>query len=320
LAQYSRKLTRGIRWWYKFDYNSKTFFSSAIYLTKNEARKAENAKYEKVSSQVRNPSEKPILSLLEAINERLDYVEIKKSKDYYKDNKRYYKILLEEVGDILFTEVKKSQIEDLLLKTSKKQKALGRDNYVINAMLNVYKALFNYIIDKHDLNIKNPCNKIAKFSIKKKLKYIPSDKDIKAVKAICDEGQIMLIDFVMDTACRISEAIRVTGKDILEDSVILYTKKSLNSNLVPRKLPKPDSIKNIILKPDERLFNRWSDCPRFLEDKVKELGQRNWSWHNLRHRKASIWHNKEKRPLYEVMVLLGHSNLKTTQGYLQLIP
>jgi integrase len=312
LAQYSRKLTRGIR--------CKTFFSSAIYLTKNEARKAENAKYEKVSSQVRNPSEKPILSLLEAINERLDYVEIKKSKDYYKDNKRYYKILLEEVGDILFTEVKKSQIEDLLLKTSKKQKALGRDNYVINAMLNVYKALFNYIIDKHDLNIKNPCNKIAKFSIKKKLKYIPSDKDIKAVKAICDEGQIMLIDFVMDTACRISEAIRVTGKDILEDSVILYTKKSLNSNLVPRKLPKPDSIKNIILKPDERLFNRWSDCPRFLEDKVKELGQRNWSWHNLRHRKASIWHNKEKRPLYEVMVLLGHSNLKTTQGYLQLIP
>ena len=48
-------------------------------------------------------------------------------------------------------------------------------------------------------------------------------------------------------------------------------------------------------------------------------GQRNWNWHNLRHRRASIWHNKEKRPLYEVMVLLGHSNIKTTQGYLQLI-
>lgn len=86
------------------------------------------------------------------------------------------------------------------------------------------------------------------------------------------------------------------------------------------KLPKPDCIQTIHIDTDERLFARCSDTPRFLEDKVKELGQRNWSWHNLRHRKASIWHNKEKRPLYEVMVLLGHSNLKTTQGYLQLIP
>lgn len=320
MAQYPRKLKKGTRWWYKFDYDGKTYFSCAIYLSKTEAKKAENAKYEELSNQARNPSQKPILSLLQAITERLDYVEVKKSKDYYKDNKRYYKILMDEVGDIPFCDVKKSQIEDLLLKTSKNQKAIGNDNYSVNGMLNVYKALFNYIIDKHDLNMKNPCNKIAKFSINKKLKYIPSDKDIEAVKAICDEGQKMLIDFVMETACRISEAIRLTGKNILEDSVILYTKKSANSNLVPRKLPKPDCIKNIKLDPDERLFNRWSDCPRFLEDKVKELGQRNWCWHNLRHRKASIWHNKEKRPLYEVMVLLGHSNLKTTQGYLQLIP
>ncbi len=320
MAQYPRKLNKGTRWWYKFDYNGKTYFSSAIYLSKTEAKKAENAKYEEVSNQARNPSEKPILSLLEAITERLDYIEVKKSKDYYKDNKRYYKVLLDEVGDIPLTDVNKSQIEDLLLKTSKKQKAIGNDNYAVNGMLNVYKALFNYIIDKHDLNMKNPCNKIAKFSINKKLKYIPSDKDIEAVKAICDDGQRMLIDFVMETACRISEAIRITGKDILEDSVILYTKKSANSNLVPRKLPKPDCIKTIKIEPDERLFKRWIDCPRFLEDKVRQLGQRNWGWHNLRHRKASIWHNKEKRPLYEVMVLLGHSNLKTTQGYLQLIP
>jgi len=126
-------------------------------------------------------------------------------------------------------------------------------------------------------------------------------------------------DFVMDTACRIGEALRVTGKDILENDVILYTKKSRNSNLVPIKLPKPQCIENIKLYTDERLFNRWSDCPRFLEDKVKELKQRNWSWHNLRHRKASIW-SKQRLPLYEIMVLLGHSNLKTTQGYLQLIP
>ena len=322
MAQYSRKLKKGkgLRWWYKFDHSGKTHSSQCIYLSKNEAKKAESAKYEEVVNQARNPSQQPIFSLLEAINQRLDYVQIKKSKDYYKDNKRYYKILLNEIGNISFADVKKSQVEDLLLKTSMKQKTSGKDNYVVNAMLNVYKALFNYIIEKHDLNIKNPFNGIEKFSVKKKLKYIPSDADIKAVKSICDKEQIMLIDFVMDTACRINEALRITGIDILESEVILYTKKSRNSDLVPRKLPKPKCIEDVKLMTDERLFKRWSDTPRFLEDKIKELGQRNWNWHNLRHRRASIWHNKEKRPLFEVMILLGHSNLKTTQGYLQLIP
>ena len=122
-------------------------------------------------------------------------------------------------------------------------------------MINVYKALFNYIIDKHDLNIKNPCNRIDKYPVKKKFKYIPNDEDIEAVKAVCDEGQVMLIDFVRDTGCRISEALRVTGNDILDVVVVLYTKKSRNSDLVPRKILKPECIKDITLQSDQR-FSR----------------------------------------------------------------
>jgi integrase len=319
MAQYPRKLKAGLRWFYKFNFDGIMYRSRCIYISKNEAKKAEHAKYEEVSNQARNPSQKPNLSLLEAINERLNYVQVKKSKDYYKDNKRYYAILLNKVGDISFTDVKKAHIEDLLLATSKKQQSQGLDNYTINAMINVYKALFNYIIDKHDLNIKNPCNRIDKYPVKKKLKYIPSDEDIEAVKAMCDDGQIMLIDFVRDTGCRISEALRITGNDILDTIVVLYTKKSRNSDLVPRKVPKPDCIKNVEIEANERIFNRWIDVPRFLEDRVRDLGQKNWGWHNLRHRYASKL-SKEGRPLFEIMSLLGHSNLKTTQNYLQLLP
>jgi integrase len=319
LAQYSRKLKIGLRWFYKFNFLGVTYRSKCIFLSKTEAKQAEHYKYEEVANQARNPYQKPFLSLLGAINERLDYVEVKKSKDYFKDNKRYYTILLNKLGDIPFIDVKKAQIEDLLLATSKKQQSRGLDNYTVNAMINTYKALFNYIIDKHDLNIKNPCKGIDKFSIKKKFKYIPSDSDIDAVKSLCDDGQAMLINFVKDTGCRISEALRITGKEILQACVVLYTKKSRNSDLVPRKVPKPVYIKKIIVETDERLFNRWCDVPRFLEDKVRELEQQNWNWHNLRHRFASKL-SKEGKPLFEIMSLLGHSNLKTTQNYLQLLP
>lgn len=317
MAQYPRKIKAGIRWFYKFNFQGTMYRSRCIYLSKTEAKKAEHYKFEEVSNQARNPSQKPILSLLEAINERLDYVQVKKSKDYYKDNKRHYTILLNKFGNIPFSEIKKAQIEDLLLKISKNQKERGLDNYTVNAMINTFKALFNYIIDKYDLNMKNPCIRIDKFPVKRKFKYIPKDEDIEAVKAVCDDGQVLLINFVRDTGCRISEALRVTGNDILDEVVVLYTKKSRNSDLVPRKVPKPDCIKNIEVK--ERIFDRWIDVPRFLEDRVRDLGQKKWGWHNLRHRYASKL-SKEGKPLFEIMSLLGHSNLKTTQNYLQLLP
>jgi integrase len=320
MPQYQRKVRQGIRWWYKFSYEGLTYHSKAIYLTKNEAKRAENDRYKEIEQQAQNPSHKPDLSLLDAINERLDYVEIKKSKHYYKDNKRYYTKLVDHFGDVSIRDISKRSIQDFLLETSKNLQNDKKDNYSVNAMLNVYKALFNYVIDNHELEMRNPCSKIEPFPVDKKLKYIPTDKDIEAIKNICDEEQELLINFVMETGARINEPLRITGKDITNEFVILYTRKSKNSNLVPRKLPLPECIKEkeIALLPDKRLFDRWIEKPKFLERKVKLLNQRPWNWHNLRHRRASLW-NKEGKSLYEIMSLLGHSNLKTTQGYLQLL-
>lgn len=319
MAQYSRKLKRGIRYWYKFDYNNKTYFSKAIYLSKSEAKRAENIRYEEVSRQARNPSEKPNLSLLEAINERLDLLKAKKSEKYYKENKTYYSDFLKTIGNVPMNSITRKAINDFLFKVASNAKVKGNDNYGVNYMLNLLKALFNYAIESHELEIRNPCQGIKPFPVTKKLKYIPSDNDIEAVKSICTPEQKLLIDFISETAARINEPLKVTGKDIFDDYIILYTKKSRNSNIVPRKVPRPFCLKEIKLNSDERLFSYWSDTPKFLQRKVKTLKQKTWSFHNLRHRRASIWANVEKRPLYEVMSLLGHSQLSTTQKYLQMI-
>lgn len=313
---YQRQVKHGIRWFYKFKHNKAVYFSKCIYLTIKEARRAESIKYEEVTAKERNPAYKPVLSLENAINDRLDFVLAKKSKDYYKDNKRYYKLLLQEIGNISIDQVKRSEIENILLAVSQKQKKAGGDNYVVNLMLAIFKALFNHSIDRNDLNFKNPCNGIKPFSVNKKLKYIPNDKDIEEVRNLCDEGQNALIDFVMETGCRINEALRISADDVYPEFIVLYTRKSMNSNLVPRKVPRPKCLTSNL---EGRIFSRWSDTPKFLEHKVAELEQRNWSWHNLRHRYASLL-SKKGIPLYEIMILLGHSNLKTTQNYLQLIP
>ena len=67
-----------------------------------------------------------------------------------------------------------------------------------------------------------------------------------------------------------------------------------------------------------QIFGRWNNKPKFLERYVKKFGMKRWNWHNLRHRRASIW-AKEERTLLEIMQLLGHSNLSTTQKYLQIL-
>ncbi len=66
------------------------------------------------------------------------------------------------------------------------------------------------------------------------------------------------------------------------------------------------------------VFNVWGDIPRFLEDKVKKLSQKKWSWHNLRHRRASIWATNGMNT-FEIMVRPGHSNIQTPMNYPQLL-
>lgn len=319
MAQYQRKLKKGIRWWYKFNYDSVTYNSACVYLSKNEARKAENAKYDEVSKQVSNPALRADLSLLQIINERLDSIQIKKSLKYYNENKRYLAILLKHLGNVSINTVQKTEIEKLLLSSSKSLKEKNKDNYTINAMIRCYKALFNYAIDNYeDCKIQNPIKKIDFFSIEKRLKYIPSATELNLVLKECDEDQKRLLLFLDESAARINECLNLKGADVFESDIILYTRKSKNSDRVPRKLPKPRCLKGLSFKPEEYVFPKWREQPKFLERKIKKLKLNPWGFHNLRHRRASIW-SKEGKPIFEIMCLLGHSNISTTQRYLQLL-
>jgi integrase len=315
VGAYKRKIKKGERWRFVGSYLGKSYASKSIYLTKREALDAEREYIRQMDEEARRPRKE--IMLIDFLNIRLDHVKANKSRYYYNEHKRYLKMLLDKVGNKPVDDIKKLDVAEVVNSYSQDLRKRKKTQHKANAMLRILKATFFYGINLHDLDIKNPCVGLKMNSVDKKLKHIPSDPDIEAVMAICNVNQKLLIQFVRDTGCRISEALRLGRGDVFDDYVVLYTRKAKNADLTPRRVPKPDYLNGFKWK--GRLFVEWTSHPRFLEEKVKELKQQKWNWHNLRHRYASRL-SKEGRPLFEIMSLLGHSNLSTTQGYLQLLP
>lgn len=316
MSVYYRKLSKGIRWYYKFDFNGKTYHSKCIYHGKKEAQQAERERYNTLDEERRFGKKDKPLPLLACIEDRLKFLSVKYSEKYKIDSENYLNLFSDFVGNIDIREISRKDVEDFLLDYSKKLQAKKVDNYQVNASLKAIKALFNYIIDSYDLTIRNPTHKIKPFSVNKKLKYIPPDEDIEKLKKLVNPRQRLLIDFLMDTGARINEALNLTYEDIKEDYLILYTNKSRNSDRVPRKIPIPNCLKG--LKGKGRVFPDWNELPKFLDRTLRANEMTVWGFHCLRHRYASLL-SKQGVPLYEIMVRLGHQSITTTQIYLQML-
>jgi len=235
----------------------------------------------------------------------------------------------DEWGMLTANQITRKMVSDLLLKESQRLKRESKTNHKVNSFLRSLKSAFNHAIKTHDLNMRNPCQHVDFYSIEIKLKYIPTDKEIHAVRAKLSPSQQFLFDFVDQTGCRIMEAIRLREEDIDGVLITLYTRKSKNSDLTPRRIPNPDCLseycpcKNNKNEDSMMIFNEWDAYPRFLEETVKDLMEtkemiNKWNWHNLRHRRASLWANNGMTT-FEIMTRLGHSNLQTTMKYLQLL-
>lgn len=167
----------------------------------------------------------------------------------------------------------------------------------------------SYDRNNFGVEIKDPTRGIKKLPRDIKTKFIPTEKLIKEVMDSCNSDQKRLIQFVYETGARIGESLTLDYEDVHDDYVTLYTRKSQNSQRTPRHLPRPECLED-----GEGKVFKHNAYPRFLEEKVKELKYPKWNWHSLRRRRASIW--AKDKPLFEIMMLLGHSQIATTQRYL----
>lgn len=316
MPQYYRKLSKGIRWYWKFDYNGKTYHSPCIFISKKEASQSEREKHNQLDEERRYGKQDKPLFLGHMIDDRIHYLKVKYSHGHSEDSKYYLTLFFNYIGNKEIRDISKKEIEDFLLDYSNQLKKKGIDNYQVNAALKCIKSLFNYVIDSYDLIIRNPSKNIKPYSVIRSLKYIPPESEIEKVRGFLNFRQQLLFDFVMETGCRINEALALTFEDITDTYLILYTRKSKNSDRVPRKAEIPNCLKGIT--GIGRVFPEWNDTPKFLDKTLRANKMRVWGWHSLRHRYASIL-SKSGEPIFSIMSKLGHSNLSTTQKYIQLL-
>lgn len=301
---YARKLKNGVRFWYKFDLRGKTYSSPAIYNTKKEALKAERFeknRLDEVFGEAR---------LREVCAHRLDYLELTRNNEYFKDQRFLSRKIIKTIGNLQLTDITAKMVADMFLDEIKRCKDQGLGNTRPNELLKTLRATINYARHNFGVEMRDPTAGIKKLPRDSKTPYLPTEEEIEAVISACNNEQRRLIRFVYETGCRIGEAINLEYKDVHKDYITLYTRKSRNSQRTPRHLPRPDFI---FPSGNTKVFEH-NAYPRFLEETVQKLGQPKWNWHSLRRRRASIW--AKDKPLFEIMMLLGHSQIATTQRYL----
>jgi integrase len=188
------------------------------------------------------------------------------------------------------------------------------------------KAFYNFLIEKSDSNMRNPCNApiLAKgFKTPKPVSRRILDREtveevIYNTKNLRDR---LLVELQARCGLRIGESLKVKVSDVSDRKLILRSPKSGKESEVvfmPEQIAKRvhDYIQQEGLSPEDRLFPICYSTARAM---IKKIGNRLkvvLTPHDLR-RYSATHASRNGVPLEIVSkVILRHQDLKTTQAYL----
>ena len=188
------------------------------------------------------------------------------------------------------------------------------------------KALFNFMIDTYQLNIKNPCNVPQLFKSFKTTQNRPRkildketvDEIIFNSKSTRDR---LILELQARCGLRIGEVLNLKVTDISGRKLMIQEPKS-GRDVEVAFMPEHIAVRlneyvvSTNLAPEDRIFNV---CYTTVRNLVKLLGKKfnaNISPHDLR-RHSATYASRNGVPLEIISkVILRHQDLKTTQVYL----
>lgn len=283
------------------------------------------------------------MKLGDVVRMRIEEIELQHNMLYAVQTEAYLQKAIAAWGkDPSIFDINRDMIQRLLNTEARRLKKAGKDNYAANRLRKALHALFQWTIDRYDLvDQKNPVARTKKFPITERVKYVPEQWELDMVEQNLNAEQRLLFLFLLQTGCRLGEALNLKVKDLDFDKrlVTLWSRKSKGTNLVYRSVPMPLIVDEFKLpsSPNARIFKTWSSHPVFLDKTIQRVNAENatvalsnwketwktkmmtrFNWHNLRHRTCSRW-LKDNMPIDEVMHRLGHKNLAETMAYAQLL-
>jgi integrase/recombinase XerD len=188
------------------------------------------------------------------------------------------------------------------------------------------KAFYNFMIEKSDLNMRNPCNapilakafKTPKQAPRRILDRETVEEVIYNTKNLRDR---LMVELQARCGLRIGESLKIKVSDVSDRKLTLRTPKSGKESemaFMPEQIAKRvhDYIQQKPLSPNDRLFPICYSTARAV---IKKIGKRLnvvLTPHDLR-RYSATHASRNGMPLEIVSkVILRHQDLKTTQAYL----
>lgn len=252
----------------------------------------------------------------------------KKTIEYYKNVIAYVRRNINKPLDKLTTDDIRYLIAVFDMKGTMNKSS--QDN-----VLRVLKSFYNWMVQE-DLITKSPENKIAKIKERKKVKEAFTDGELAKLRYQCTLftkeierlRNTAIIETLLSTGCRVSELSNIRIEDMDDDKIIVLGKgnkertvylngasKFAIQNYLNKRTDKCPYLFVTIFAPYKQL--KISGIEIFLRKLGKEAGVDKVHPHKFR-RTAATNAMRKGMPIELVSRMLGHTNITTTQIYLQI--
>ena len=269
--------------------------------------------------------------------------------EYYRDLRTFFRFILQERGkvgkDVDFQEIDISCVDldfvrtitfaDILLFMNYCQTQRDNNADTRARKTSTLKGFFGYLTDKVHKLEENPVKALDSPKKPKKLpKYLTLEESLKLLSAVDGthkERDYCILTFFLNCGMRVSELVGINLSDINSENMLKIRGKGNKERLLYLNGACVDAMEKYMqvrdtegVKDKDALFISQKKC-RMTQRAVQELVEKylekigldgkGYSPHKLRHTAATLMYQKGGVDIRTLQVILGHTNLGTTQIY-----
>ena len=255
-----------------------------------------------------------------------EYSKNKSPRSYLREESMFRVHLNPTFGSLFLHEIRPGKINDYRVR----RKKAGAKAETINHELGLMKKAFNVAIREWEWCRDNPVNKIKMEKVPRgRVRYL-IEGDFQKICTSCPVWTQPILIFARYTGLRMSNVLELTWEQVDLNSRRVLVQETKNGE--PLSIPlcrllhdtlvsirEKDPSKTRVFPSDLKLESFKQKVRRAFKSACKEVGIKDFRWHDLRHDFASQLVQKGVG-LYTVQKLLGHKDSRMTQRYAHLSP